>query len=205
MNKYEAIYESLQDKLDRAIITPEIAERLNDLAYEKYVVNESKKDDDLAMIDSLREKIDSGDVKLSKDVIEEIQELIGTEEADDDGDAKEDTSDKKDEGKSEEPEAEEAEGEGEEEVKEESVEEVLTEGFDVKAALKNMKRKIQMLKVSKENKAQVVDILKAYNEELNKMQQAYKEAEEMLAAKFDARRQKIDAKYDAKINKLMDK
>ena len=84
MNRYEEIFESIQDKLDRAILTPQIAERLNDLAYEKYVLTESKKDDDLEMIDSLREKIDNGEVKLSKDIIEEIKELLGEEESDDD-------------------------------------------------------------------------------------------------------------------------
>lgn len=220
MNRYEAIFESLQDKLDRAVLTPEIAERLNTLAYEKYVVSESKKDDDLAMLDSLREKIDSGEVKLSKDIVEELQGLMGTEEDTDTAEedttkeepAKEEKTDKKEEKNADDKEADEnAEGieatddtENTEEVKEESVEEVLTEGFDIKNVFKDMKRKFQMIRMNKENKAQVVALEKSYKEELARMNQAYKEAQEMLSNKFEARAKKLEEKYDAKINKLMD-
>lgn len=38
MNKYELIFESLQEQLDNGLITYELAEEVNDLAYEKYVV-----------------------------------------------------------------------------------------------------------------------------------------------------------------------
>ena len=86
----------------------------------------------------------------------------------------------------------------------ESVDEVLTEGFDIRVALKDMKRKFQMIKLSKENKAQVTALAKAYKADLDKMQQAYKEAQDMLGAKFEARAKKLEEKYDAKINKIIE-
>lgn len=127
MNRYEVIFEAIQEKLDNCVITPQIANRLNDLAYEKYVLHqESKKDDDLDMIDKLREKLDKGEVKLSKDMIEEIQELIGGEEpASDDKQA-----DENGEGaKAENDDDEESEpGNSKEEVKEESIDNLYEEG-----------------------------------------------------------------------------
>ena len=71
MTKYEAIYNLLEKKVEQGVITESEATELNILAYEKYVMTEGKKDDDLEMIDNLRSKIDSGDAKLSKDAIEE--------------------------------------------------------------------------------------------------------------------------------------
>lgn len=131
MNRYEVIFEAIQEKLDNCVITPQIANRLNDLAYEKYVLHqESKKDDDLDMIDKLREKLDKGEVKLSKDMIEEIQELIGGEEpASDDKQADENGEGAKAENDDESEDDEESEpGNSKEEVKEESIDNLYEEG-----------------------------------------------------------------------------
>ena len=38
MNKYEMIYESLQSQLDHGLISEELANDENDLAYDKYVM-----------------------------------------------------------------------------------------------------------------------------------------------------------------------
>ena len=38
MTAYEIIFESLQNQLNQGLITYELAEEVNDLAYEKYVI-----------------------------------------------------------------------------------------------------------------------------------------------------------------------
>lgn len=42
MDKYEVIFESLQERVNKGELTMEQAERLNDLAYTKYVTEASK-------------------------------------------------------------------------------------------------------------------------------------------------------------------
>ena len=189
MTKYEAIYNLLEKKVEQGVITESEATELNILAYEKYVMTEGKKDDDLEMIDNLRSKIDSGDAKLSKDVIEEIKKLIGDDESKDD--------DKDDDNK--------------EEVEESAFyalydeDDTLCEAVNAKAAFKNMKRKFQISKLDKETKGLAVSLQKSYEAEMDKLQNAYKDAVSMLDSKFAAKAQKIDDKYQAKFDVLMNK
>ena len=96
MTKYEKIAEVLQERVDNGELSLNDAERLNDLAYQKYVIeaegfieeaaNESK---DLELIDKLRALVEAGKVKLGKDDIKCIKELI--EDAEDDDEKPEDT------------------------------------------------------------------------------------------------------------------
>ena len=194
MTKYEAIYNLLEKKVEQGVITESEATELNILAYEKYVMTEGKKEDDLEMIDSLRSKIDSGDAKLSKDAIEEIKKLIGEDESKDD-ESKDDES--KDDDK--------------EEVEESAFydlfdeDDTLYEAVNPKAAFKNMKRKFQISKLDKETKGLAVSLQKSYEAEMDKLQGAYKEAVSMLDSKFAAKAQKIDDKYQAKFDVLMNK
>ena len=98
MTKYEKIVEVLQERVDNGELSLTDAERLNDLAYQKYVIesedfveesaDESK---DLELIDKLRGLVEAGKVKLGKDDIKCIKELI--EDAEDDADDKDETPD----------------------------------------------------------------------------------------------------------------
>ena len=190
MTKYEAIYNLLEKKVEQGVITESEATELNILAYEKYVMTEGKKDDDLEMIDNLRSKIDSGDAKLSKDVIEEIKKLIGDGESKDEDESKDDDK---------------------EEVEESAFydlydeDDTLCEAVNAKAVFKNMKRKFQISKLDKETKGLAVSLQKSYEAEMDKLQNAYKEAVSMLDSKFAAKAQKIDDKYQAKFDVLMNK
>ena len=53
MNEYEVIFESLQNQLDQGLITYELAEEVNDLAYDKYVVESDSNDPNHKYIDEL--------------------------------------------------------------------------------------------------------------------------------------------------------
>ena len=205
MNKYELIYESLQDRVNKGELSVADAERLNDLAYEKYVVAESKKDDDLAMIDDLRAKIDSGDVKLSKDCIEEIKELIGVEDDDKDEDDKEEA--KEEEKASDDKQADEnGEGAPAEEVTEsEEVEE--DEEFTEAAGniFSKIKMKIEVSKLSKEDKDKVEALQKEYRDELEKIEETYQTAKDVLDGKMRRKMQKLDDAFNKKYSKIVNK
>lgn len=82
MSKYEQIVEALQNKVDNGELTLEDANRLNDLAYDKYVL-EASDEKDLELIDELRSLVEAGKVKLSKDDVKCIKELIDSAEDDD--------------------------------------------------------------------------------------------------------------------------
>ena len=94
MTKYEIIYEELQNRVNEGLLTLEDAELINDMAYEKYV-NESKDESkDLELIDQLRSLIENGKVKLDKDIIKCIKELIeDSEENESDEDDSDDNAD----------------------------------------------------------------------------------------------------------------
>ena len=117
MTKYEMIAEALQEKVNNGELTLEDANKINDLAYEKYygsVVEEaSNENKDLELIDELRALVEAGKVKLEKDDIKCIKKLIknaeGEEEstpAEEDGEKeteKKDETSENDESKEEEP------------------------------------------------------------------------------------------------------
>lgn len=100
MTKYEMIVEALQEKVNNGELTLEDANKLNDMAFEKYCGNEfteaSDDNKDLELIDQLRELVEAGKVTLDKDSTKCIKNLIkGAEEgedtsADNDSDNKED-------------------------------------------------------------------------------------------------------------------
>ena len=198
MNKYELIYESLQDRVNKGELSVADAERLNDLAYEKYVVAESKKDDDLAMIDDLRAKIDSGDVKLSKDCIEEIQELIGGKDDDKDDD------DKEEDKASDDKQADEnGEGAPAEEVTESEDLEEFTEAAG--NVFSKIKMKIEVSKLSKEDKAKYDALQKEYRDELEKIEETYQTARDVLDGKMRRKIEKLDDAFNKKYSKIVNK
>lgn len=83
MSRYELIAEALQEKVNLGELTLEEANKINDLAYSKYVEEASKENKDLELIDKLRELVEAGTVKLSKEDTECIQKLIdGAEKGD---------------------------------------------------------------------------------------------------------------------------
>lgn len=191
MNKYDMIFESLQERVNNGELTVDDANRLNDLAYEKYVVNESKKDDDLAMIDDLRSKIEAGDVKLSKDCIEEIKELIGSEDDDKEEDKKEDKASDDDQA--------DENGEGAAEEVTEAVK------LPKENPFKKLKMKIEMSKLTKEDKAKVDALNEEYQRELKKLQEKFQDAQDLLEMKMERKYEKICAEFEKKYSKITGK
>ena len=93
MTKYEIIFEALQEKVNSGELTFEDASTLNDMAYEKYVVEASDNSKDLELIDELRGLVEAGKVKLDKDCKECIEDLIEDAKEDEEEDKKEDKAD----------------------------------------------------------------------------------------------------------------
>lgn len=121
MTKYEIIYEELQSRVDKGELTVEQAEVLNDLAYDKYATESADNSKDLELIDQLRGLVEAGKIKLSKDDIKCIKELI--EDAEEDDDDKDESDDEKESDKKEEKSKEEEEQVTEPEEKKEEVSE----------------------------------------------------------------------------------
>ena len=121
MTKYEIIYEELQSRVDKGELTVEQAEVLNDLAYDKYATESADNTKDLELIDQLRGLVEAGKIKLSKDDIKCIKELIEDAEEDDDDkdDEKDESDDDKESDKKEEKSKEEEQATEPEENKEE--------------------------------------------------------------------------------------
>lgn len=94
MTKYELIAEALQDKVNSGELTLEDANRLNDLAYTKYVIEAKDNSKDLELIEQLKSLVESGKVSLDTDTRKAIKELVeGNEEESDDSDESEDSED----------------------------------------------------------------------------------------------------------------
>lgn len=92
VEKYNAIFESLQEKVNNEELTCEQAEELNVAAYNKYVV-ESKKDDISDMLEELADAVEDGKVTIPKELVDQLKELLPTKEDEDSKDDKEDDSD----------------------------------------------------------------------------------------------------------------
>ena len=94
INKYEAIHDELQKKIDAGDLTMEDAQKVDDLAYEKYADTYLESaDDDEDLVEELAEKVKDGSVKLSAEDRKCIKELIKSSEKKEDD---EDDDDKKD-------------------------------------------------------------------------------------------------------------
>lgn len=75
MSKYEKIAEVLQERVNNGELTLEDANRLNDLAYSKYVTEAENENKDVELVEELLEKVKGG-LKLSKDAKKEIKDLL---------------------------------------------------------------------------------------------------------------------------------
>ena len=53
MTKYEMIFEAIQQKYDNGEITFEHAEKLNNIAYEKYAIESEEEDDSEDLVEDL--------------------------------------------------------------------------------------------------------------------------------------------------------
>ena len=94
MDKYDAIFESLQEKVNSGEITIEEAEAVNTAAYEKYVVAEESKAEDIAdLLEELSDKVKDGDITIPKDIVDSLKDLSGDscEKKDDDDDESDDS------------------------------------------------------------------------------------------------------------------
>lgn len=91
--KYMKIRNNLQERVDNDLLTEEKANEINDLAWEKYMSESSKVEDAVAEIEKLAEAVKNGDVKLSKDDLEEISEMLNKGSDDSDDDSSDDSSD----------------------------------------------------------------------------------------------------------------
>jgi translation initiation factor 2B subunit (eIF-2B alpha/beta/delta family) len=108
INKYEAIHESLQEKVNTGELTLEDAEKVDTLAYEKYAdvyLKEAK--DDVKLAKNLADAIDDGKVVLTDDNRKCIEDLLKSVVKGNDSEGSDDKDDKKDD----EPEETEPEGE----------------------------------------------------------------------------------------------
>ena len=78
MDKYDAIFESLQEKVNSGEITIEEAEAVNTAAYEKYVVAEESKAEDVAdLLEELSDKVKDGDIVLMHDIYSATANALG--------------------------------------------------------------------------------------------------------------------------------
>lgn len=100
--KYMKIRDNLQERVDNDLLTEEKANEINDLAWEKYMSESSKVEDAVAEIEKLAEAVKNGDVKLSKDDLEEISEMLNKGSDDSDDDSSDDYSDDDAEGEADE-------------------------------------------------------------------------------------------------------
>ena len=100
MNMYEKIFEKLQERVETGELTMEDAERLNERAYEKYVIEKEEGSKDENLVNSLLEKVQNG-YKLPKKLKECIEDAVEEEDKSDD-----EKSDDGEESSDEEPEAE---------------------------------------------------------------------------------------------------
>lgn len=75
MNMYNEVFEKIQKKLDAGEISFEDAERLNDVAFEKYCTEKSSDAADL--LDDVKGAVEDGKVKLSKDEMKTLNEILG--------------------------------------------------------------------------------------------------------------------------------
>ena len=94
MDKYDAIFESLQEKVNSGEITIEEAEAVNTAAYEKYVVAEESKAEDVAdLLEELSDKVKDGDITIPKDIVDSLKDLCrdSCEKKDDDDDESDDS------------------------------------------------------------------------------------------------------------------
>jgi hypothetical protein len=99
--KYMKIRNNLQERVDNDLLTEEKANEINDLAWNKYMSESSKVEDAVAEIEKLAEAVKNGNVKLSKDDLEEISEMLNKGSGDSDDDSSDDSSDDAAEGEAE--------------------------------------------------------------------------------------------------------
>lgn len=86
MNMYEKIFEKLQERVETGELTMEDAERLNERAYEKYVIEKEEGSKDENLVNSLLEKVQNG-YKLPKKLKECIEDAVEDEDESDDDEA----------------------------------------------------------------------------------------------------------------------
>ena len=77
MTKYEMIFEAIQQKYENGEITFEHAEKLNNIAYEKYAIESEEEDDSEELVEDLYNKVKDGEIKLSDDDKNYINGILG--------------------------------------------------------------------------------------------------------------------------------
>ena len=92
--KYNLIVDELQNRVDNGSLTLEDANRLNDLAYERYVVEGGYSPKDAELIDELHDLVEDGKVKLDTDTRKAIKALVdGASGSDEGGEESDDSED----------------------------------------------------------------------------------------------------------------
>ena len=94
MTKYDVIHENLQEKINNGELTLEDAQKVDNLAYEKYSdveFVEEKADEQADLVDELEDLVKDGKVTLTDDDVKYIKDIIARavtsdtkEDADDD-------------------------------------------------------------------------------------------------------------------------
>ncbi len=106
MTKYDVIHENLQEKINNGELTLEDAQKVDNLAYEKYSdveFVEEKADDQADLVDELEDLVKDGKVTLTDDDVKYIKDIIAradtsdTKEDADDDKKSDDSKDQKDE------------------------------------------------------------------------------------------------------------
>ena len=106
MTKYDVIHENLQEKINNGELTLEDAQKVDNLAYEKYSdveFVEEKADDQADLVDELEDLVKDGKVTLTDDDVKYIKDIIAkadtsdTKEDTDDDNKSDDSKDEKDE------------------------------------------------------------------------------------------------------------
>lgn len=103
MTMYEAMYEKIQKRYESGEITLETAERLNELAYDKYVEEKGDKSADEEMAENFLQKVQDGK-KIPKKLKEELKDFLDDDDSNDsdDSDSNDDSDNNDDDNSSEE-------------------------------------------------------------------------------------------------------
>jgi hypothetical protein len=75
IERYNAIFENLQERVNKGEITLEDAQKVNDMAYDRYM-SEAAKDNNVEMIEKLAELVKDGKVTLKDEDVKCIKELV---------------------------------------------------------------------------------------------------------------------------------
>ena len=95
MTMYESVFNKLQERVNSGELTLEDANRLNDYAYKKYVVEAEEVSKDEELIGALLQKVQDG-FKLPKKVKEAIEDVMKDDDDSDDNKSEEPAEDSED-------------------------------------------------------------------------------------------------------------